>query len=477
MSLSKTKFTKALQCQKLLYLEMRHPELLPKVSASQQAIFDQGHVVGELAQKEFPGGVNITASHKNPEQAIRDTQAAIGSGALTLYEAAFKFDDVLIRADIIHRESLTSLWDLIEVKSSSELKEQHLPDVAIQTWVLRKSGLKLGQQYLMHLNKKCVFPDLTNLFTKKNVTLEVLELLPKIPTQLKSIKKTLAGKNPPKIDIGPHCDTPYECPFKAVCWKNIPTPSVFDIPKLAGTKKWELYHKNKIELIDIPKKDLKPMQIRMIESSLHHELFIDSKKIAAELSEWNYPLSFLDFETVGPAVPRYEGKSPYAQVPFQFSLHVIESPGATPKHSEYLHDDSTDPRPRVTRALEEHVPQTGSIVSYHAGVERGILIKLGLDAMAERIVDLLPVVRNHVYHPDFLGSFSIKSVAPALIGDSINYDHLEVADGNAAQSAFEKLISPTISSEEKRALKRSMLEYCKQDTWAMVKVFEWLTTH
>lgn len=482
-ALSKSRFVQGLQCKKLLYHSVHDRELFPKVDSSQQAVFDQGHEVGLRAQVQYPNGILISATYREPEKAVEDTDLAIKGGALSLFEAAFSFDGVLVRIDILTRKSKNAPWDLIEVKSTTGLKDVHLPDIAVQTWVARSSGLDVRRQYLMHLNRECEYPDLSDLFMKEEVTDQVSDLIPNVPKQVKEMKLVLEEEKAPKIDIGPHCNEPYECPLKSICWKNVPTPSVFDVPGLSQKKKWVLYNDGKKDLKKIPVSTLNSTQKRMIEISLGKKPFIDAKKIKEELNDWKFPLTFFDFETINPAIPRFDGTSPYTHTAFQFSCHVTKKKGAKTEHFEFLHDDASDPRPKLIKSLLELIPKKGAVIAFNSGFEKNVLFKLAesspkhsteLKGIADRLVDLLPIFRKHVYHKDFLGSFSIKAVAPALLGKELSYDGMEVGDGTEAQVAFESLISGQLAKKEKAALREVMLAYCEKDTWAMVKLYEWL---
>lgn len=242
INLSKSKVMRGLQCEKSLFLQVHNPELATPVSDSQQLIFDQGQAVGAEAQKRLPLGILIDAPYTEPDKAIEDTGRAISNGALTLYEAAFKYEDVLVRVDILHREKPNGPWSIIEVKSSTEVKPQYIEDSAVQTWVLKSSGLKIASTSVWHINNQCQFPDLSNLFTAVDITKEVKETIPTVVAAIKNFKTLLGRAKAPVTDIGPHCDDPYECSFKEHCWgaKKIPEVSIFDIPGLQSKRKWSL---------------------------------------------------------------------------------------------------------------------------------------------------------------------------------------------------------------------------------------------
>lgn len=483
--LSKSRVVLGIQCSKALYLSIHKPELAEDVSASQQLIFDQGHAVGLLAQTRFPGGVTIDAPHTDSQAALKQTADAIASGALTLYEATFSHDDVLVKVDVLNRESVRHAWEIVEVKSSTQVKDVHLSDVAVQVWVCRGAGLKVKAASVMTINNQCVFPDLSDLFTMTGVTREIDDHLSDLPKAVTGFKKMLAATTQPKIDIGPQCDDPYDCNFKTHCWtaKKIPTLSVFDVPRLAADKKWDFYGKGKVQLASLDVSEFNQTQVRMIECTVKGKRFIDSVGIATALKDWKYPLAFLDFETVGYAIPRYPGQRPYQQIPFQFSCHIRATKDSALEHREFLSEADADPREMICKALVDSVPRSGSVVAYNMGFESGVLNSLAemfpkfrarLLEIDERLVDPLPIIRSHVYDPEFRGSFSIKAVAPALLGKSASYDGMAVGDGGDAQVAYLAMTDQKTAPTEKSRLRQALLEYCRKDTLGMVELVDWL---
>ncbi|MGE3261388.1 MAG: DUF2779 domain-containing protein [Bacteriovoracia bacterium] len=483
--LSKSRVVLGLQCSKALYLSIHKPELAEDVSESQQLMFDQGHSVGLLAQTRFPGGVAIDAPPTDSQAALKKTADAIASGTLTLYEATFCHDDVLVKVDVLNRESPRHAWEIVEVKSSTQVKDVHLSDVAVQVWVCRGAGLKVKTASVMTINNQCVLPDLSDLFTLTDVTQEIDDHLSDLPKAIAGFKKMLATTAQPNIDIGPHCDDPYDCNFKPHCWsaKKIPTISVFDVPRLATNKKWDFYGKGKVQLASLDVSAFNQTQVRMIECTVNGKRFMDSAGIAAALKDWKFPLAFLDFETVGYAIPRYPNQRPYQQIPFQFSCHVRATKKSTLEHHEFLNESDADPREAISKALLDSVPKSGSVVAYNMGFESGVLKSLAemfpkyrarLLEIDERLVDPLPIIRSHVYDPEFRGSFSIKAVAPALLGKSASYDGMAVGDGGDAQVAYLSMTDPKTEPAERARLRQALLEYCRKDTLGMVDLVDWL---
>lgn len=485
--LSKSKIITGIQCEKALYLSIHRPDLADEISDSQQLIFDQGHEVGILAQSHYPGGVRVDAPHTDTKLALKQTEDAITNGALYIYEATFSFNEVLVKVDILTRKSKKHDWEIVEVKSSTEVKDVYLQDAAIQLYVCRGAGIKVKTVSVMTINNECTYPNLKNLFNLTDVTKTAEDLQDTIPKRIKKFNQILQSKTQPEKSIGPQCDDPYSCVFKTECWSKfkIPEISVFDIPRLSTKRKWEYFNKGKIKLKDLDLKEFNAQQKLVIELTVANTRFIDPKGISKALKAWKYPFSFLDFETIGFAIPRYNGQRPYQQIPFQFSCHIQNEEGAKLEHREYLHTEDTDPRKEIAKALIEMVPKTGSVIAYNMGFEGMVLKGLAelfpklnkqLLSIADRLVDPLPIFREHVYDPAFAGSFSIKTVAPALLGNDASYEGMAVADGGEAQSAYMEMIDSKTSAKRKEELRRGLIEYCTKDTMGMVQLVSWLLT-
>lgn len=485
--LSKTKLLRGYRCQKCIYLTVHAPQLEAPITADTQALFDQGNRVGIAAREFFPRGLLIDNLPWDFAGALAGTREAIASQIPIIYEAAFEYMGCYARADILRYSPETKRWQIYEVKATTKIKPEHLDDVGLQTWIMAKSGLPIEQVNLMHLNPDCRYPDLSNLFQIHDVTAEMREQYPSVQMKLADIFTTLRQPEPPAIDIGNYCLEPNKCGFTSHCWqeKHIPPLSIFNMPGLRD-RKWELYKEGIIALDDKRLTDLNPIQQRMVDAYKTGERYINRDGIKQALAEWQFPLIFLDFETINPAIPCYEGCGPYMHTPFQFSVHRLESWNAPLTHEAFLHIDSSDPRPTLIPDLLSACGDSGSIVAYYGKFEAARIQELAnfakesanaLEALIPRIVDPLPILREHVYDNAFAGSFSLKSVGPALIGDSCRYNHLPVGNGNDAQRAFAELIDNKTSSQKKQQLQDALLEYCKQDTLVMVELAKWLYTH
>lgn len=438
-SLSKSRFTAGLQCLKRLYLECYHRELADAVDDSTQARFDAGNAVGELARERFPGGRLVAESHLEHEAAVATTQQLLESGpAQPLYEAAFDFAGIRVRADIL-RPSGGGGFDLVEVKSTTKFDAaKHLSDVAIQLYALEGAGLRINRACLLHLNNQYVYPggayDLEQLFSLHDATAAARRFAAgNAPAELARMWAALRRDAAPDIAPGRHCQKPYRCPFYGHCHRAESEP-----PDYAA------------------------------------QPYI-SPNLASNLGRLRYPVSFLDFETLGPALPVYAGTRPYQAIPFQWSLHIQDAAGGL-SHREFLNNDAADPRERVIVSLLEAAAPQGSIVVY-SSFEKTRLTRLAeefpqyagpLTALRERLFDLLPIIRRDYRH-SALPNNSLKTVLPALVPDW-GFDDLEIQAGDVAAIAYARLIDTATPEAEKAQIRQDLRAYCKRDTEATFRV-------
>ncbi len=472
------------QCVKNIYLTIHHPELEAKITPEQQAVFDQGNEVGEAARKFFPGGVLIDNKPWDFFGSLKKTRELLAQKTEIIYEAAFEHQGCYARADVIKYSPETQRWKIYEVKSSTKVKEEHINDVGLQAWIIASSGLPLEQINVVHLNTLCVFPNLENLFTIEDVTAKIREIYPRILPKITHLFSTINSETIPDIDIGPQCTAPYDCGFMESCWKEkkVPELSVLNIPNLKE-KKWEYFRQGIISVDDSRISELNPLQQRMVESFKTGKRFVNIEGIKSSLDAWKFPLVFLDFETMNPALPRFDGCGPYRHVAFQFSVHRMDSLEAEILHTEFLHEADSDPRPTLIPALLKACDGEGSIVAYFGKFESDRILEMAefspfhkeaLETLVPRIVDPLPLIREHVYDNEFKGSFSLKSVAPGILGKQQSYEGMLVANGSEAQRAYSELIHANTTADRKRELVTASLEYCKKDTLVMVELARWL---
>jgi hypothetical protein len=482
--LSKSTFIRGLQCEKSLYLYKYHYKLKDPTSSSLQAVFDQGTNIGLLAQDLFPNGMDASPeNHFKMLDSVAKTLDFIKKDETIIYEATFIFDDVLAALDILVKDH--EGWKAYEVKSSTKVTETYIKDAAIQYYTIINSGIELKDISIIHVNNKYTKKgelDVHKLFTIESVYDSVLEFLPYIPNEIKRLKTVIDSSEVPQKDIGPHCQDPYACDFRGVCWKHIPKYSVFDISRLKQEKKFELYKKGIItlDLIDLKQIDLNKNQILQVQSEVDGTKYIDKNKIRNFTRGLSYPLYFLDFETIGPAVPKYNGTRPYQQLVFQYSLHTQENYSSNILHKEYLADPTKDPRIGFIEQLIQDCGTSGDILVYNIGFERGKINDLievfpqhsnKLNSIVNRLKDLMiPFQQKWYYTPEMKGSYSIKYVLPAMVPE-LSYNDLDIKEGGAASNTFLSLVNGTFDGDFEET-RRQLLEYCKLDTYAMVKILE-----
>lgn len=482
MRISKSKFVAGCQCVKRLYWQIHEPELAAEPDAADQAIMQQGHEVGMLARRMFPGGVEVT-SEGGLEQAIRATRELVANPEVpAIFEGTFENGGVLVRVDVLERRR-DHRWRLIEVKSTTSLKEEHLDDVGIQSRVVSRSGLHLASVNLAHLNRDYVFDggsiDPRKFFKIRNLTRRVQRLQPKLTFQLRAEFTVLNMPSAPDLPPGPHCTVPVVCEFFDRCNPPRPNDHIGFLPRIHASAMEELEELGVQSIHDIPAEfELTEIQRRAaVCVQTGKPWFSDELNVA--LSGLKYPLYFADFETVNPAIPRFPGMRPYDQLTFQWSVHVQREPRAKPEHHEFLASDASDPRREFITSLCAALGKSGSIVVYSA-FESQRLSELAawlpefagrIKKIQRRLWDLLPVVRNQVYHPKFAGSYSIKNVLPALV-PRMTYEGMEVADGTDAGLAWESLVRGGLNQSERKKTRKALLDYCGQDSLALVRLVE-----
>jgi len=384
-----------------------------------------------------------------------------------------------VQVDVLRRNG--DGWDLIEVKSSTKVKPEHLTDCAAQAWVLQANGLDIRKIYVAHINADwtyCAPGDYRGLLKPVDVTNEVLALIPQVPGWISSGMRILSGGEPPKT-IGKHCRVPYGCEHFAHCGKNDAEYPVHELPR-GGELSDALYNEGIMDIRDVPVERLNTLQ-RAVQVVLKTGQPLVTSQLQNELRSISYPRYFLDFETLSLAVPFWLGTKPFEQVPFQWSCHVQQSRNAALQHFEFLAEGDANPREQFIETLIESLSEAGSIIVY-SGFEKMILSqcavkfpihKVRIDRVIERLVDILPIVRKGYIHPRLHGSWSIKKVLPSLSSE-VSYSGAEVADGGAAQRAYQEIIVDRASPNAVK--KRSaLLHYCKTDTLAMVAVLRGLT--
>ena len=475
---------RGLQCQKSLYLYKFFYKQRDPVSKEQQAIFDRGSNVGVLARKLFPGGVDVSPESpgKYTDSVLR-TQEEIRKGAPVIYEAAFQFEQVLAAVDILVRGN-DGRYKAYEVKSSTRVSPAYILDGSLQYFVISNSGIALDDFFIVHINNQYVKEreiDVRGLFNITSIKKEAEENREMVFAKIIESKATLASGVMPEMKIGEHCFIPYDCDYRGTCWKDVPENSVFEIVGLNRQDAFGLYHSGVSNMKDVPVHFAMKENSRIqVESFKKNEVFLDKPALKEFISSLHYPIYFMDFETFMPAVPVFEGTRPYQHIPFQYSLHRLDKPGGTLHHTEFLGEPHEDPRHDFIKKLLLDTLGKGDIVVYNATFERTVLQNLKgvfpelselIDERVSRVKDLMtPFMQKMFYHPSMKGSSSIKNVLPALVPE-LKYDGLKIGNGTVAMAAFENLLFET-DIYKIAETRDALIDYCKMDTFAMVKILE-----
>jgi len=476
--LTKSKYLLGLQCPKLLWMEVNGETPEPDESAKHK--FQVGNIIGELAKKLFPDGIDIPT--KDFKANLNKTQEFLKERK-PLFEASFLIDDMFSRPDILCPVGDDG-WDIIEVKSGTKIKDVNIHDVSFQKYLYEKHGLKIRKCFLMHLNNQYVKDgeiEPKELFVQTEITQEANSAMIGIQKKIDNMLKIINSKKCPKVDIGKHCKDPYECSIKYSCWDSLPEENVFNL-YLGGKKSYELYDKGIIKIKDIPECfKLNPRQKIQRECAINSSCKIDKDKIKRFLNELKYPLYYLDFETINPALPKFDGMKPYQRIGFQYSLHIVEKPKAKPKHISFLTDGTDDPRPKFLQSLKDNLGKKGDIIVYNESFEKGVLTE-HTDAFPEfqdwlsknimpRIKDLLiPFRQFYYYDPKQCGSASIKKVLPVM--SDLSYKDMEINNGGDASIAYENVTYGDVSEKEKKKVRDALEKYCELDTLAEIKIIE-----
>lgn len=488
--LSKSTFVRGCKCLKSLYLYKFHYDLRDEVSRQQQSLFDQGHEVGIVARSLFPGGKDATVTPAYDYSAsVKRTQQILQSGCKTVYEAGFIFNNIYAAVDILVVRK--NGWHLYEVKSSTSVKEYHILDAALQYYILKNLGYPVKQVSIVCINNQYerhgeIEPG--KLFNIHDITSQVIEYQDHVEDRLEVMQQMLKTGVEPACGLGRQCDEFYPCDFHGHCWKKF-TDAEYPVTAISkiSDKLWELVNKNIYCQSQIPDDlyfRLTPFQRQQISCTLEQTSSQPNiTEVRKFLKDISGPVSFLDFETIATAIPLFDDTRPYQQVPFQFSLHCSNGSGEY-RHYEYLGDGKTDPRPGLIRQLLASLPTKGSVLVYYMPFEKSRLQELAesfpqyrrqLNAICERLVDLIIPFRNRdVYHYKMNGSASIKSVLPALFPE-LDYSKLNISDGGMASLAYLNLSCLT-DKKQIALIRENLLEYCKMDTHAMVKLYEYLKT-
>lgn len=484
---SKSKLLALRQCPKRLWLEVHRPDLRED-SAATEASFQVGFQVGDIAQRIYDPegqGALIDVQSEGFSRAFERTTELLHT-TQPIFEAGFSAGGALAFADVMLPEQMEGkqVWRMVEVKSSTSVKDYHRDDVAVQAFVAQSAGVPLQSIALAHIDSSWVYPgdeDYSGLLVEADLTAEAFSRTEEVKAWIAQAQSIDAMPSEPVIGIGAHCDTPFECGFYDYCSRDEPKAQypVYWLPYF-GAKARELAAQGVIDLEDVPDDRLNPKQQRVKANTLAHTVYFDAAGAAADLAVHSLPAYFLDFETIQFAVPIWKGTRPYQQNTFQFSLHTLSESGRL-DHTEFLDLSGGDPSEPFAQALIAVCGESGPVYVYNAAFETSRMSELAIRypqfsvallAINARVVDLLPIARERYYHPSQQGSWSIKKVLPAVVPE-LRYDALDgVQDGGMAMEAFLEAIHPDTQAERKNQIEQQLLAYCKLDTYAMVRLWQ-----
>lgn len=480
--LSKSKLLSFRQCPRRLWLERHRPELA-EVTPGQEAAFELGHEVGDVARRLYDtgGGILIELDGDLRAAMERTNEVLARRSAAPVFEATFQRNGLLVRVDVLERGA--GGWRLIEVKASASVKPEHLEDCAIQSWVLQATPARPRSVSLAHVDSRFLYPGddrYEGLLAEHDLSAKVVPLHEVVPAWVRSARQILAGDEPAAA-IGSRCRTPYDCPFQGHCWRPTEYP-LTGLPRL-GTRLDALLAEGLYDIRELEERHLATEDQRRVWRAVRsgRAELPAAAAVRTELESLGHPHCYLDFETVSLAVPRWPGTHPYQPLPFQFSVHVESRDGGL-HHAQYLDLGGGNPVRRVAEALLEATRGRGPVFTYTPFEQRCIAtlaefcpdLRERLESLAARLVDLHPIVKRHYYHPAMQGSWSIKSVLPT-IAPELDYAGLgEVQEGGAAQQAWLEAIHPDTAAARRAELRDDLLAYCRQDTLAMVTLARFL---
>ena len=485
---SKSKLLALRQCPKRLWLEVHRPDLRED-SAATEASFQVGHQVGDIAQRIYDPedrGALIDVKREGFSRAF-ERSAELLNTTQPIFEAGFSAGGALAFADVMLPEQKDGkqVWHMVEVKSSTSVKDYHRDDVAVQAYVAQSAGVQLASIALAHIDSSWVYPgdeDYKGLLKENDLTAEAFARTEEVKGWIAQAQSIVAEPSEPVVATGGHCDTPFECGFYGYCSRDEPKPEypVYWLPRFPAAKARELAEQGVDDIRAVPDDMLNERQQRVKDHTLANTVFFDAAGAAADLAAHELPAYFLDFEAIQFAVPIWKGTRPYQQITFQFSLHTLDASGQL-EQTAFLDLSGNNPSEPFAHALIAACGAQGPVFVYNAGFEKARISELAeryphlsepLLAINPRVVDLLPIARERYYHPSQQGSWSIKKVLPAVVPE-LRYDALDgVQDGGMAMGAFLEGIRPDTSAARKAQIEQQLLAYCKLDTYAMVRLWQ-----
>jgi len=485
--LSKSKYCKAIRCKKILWMDKYKSE--EKNEADKDAIFENGKKVGEYAKRLFGEYIDIEYDSDLSKMIIK-TQEALETKPSIITEASFVYNKNFCSVDILKNE--IDGIEIYEVKSSTSITDIYLEDASYQYYILTSLGYQVKKVCIVYINKEYYRHgelEINKLFNIEDVTDIAINKKNDIEEQIKEINKYMEKNNKdeePDETIGVKCIRPYGCDYWGYCTKDLPRPNIFDIGGgMRLDKKFEKYYEGLSSFEDLQNLDINEKAREQIDFEINNrEPKIEIEPVREFIDSLKYPLYFIDFETFQLTIPEYEGTKPYQQLPFQYSLHIINEKGGQVQHKEFLAEaDDKNFLRNFAETMIKDLPDNGSVIVYNKGFECSRIkelsklfpdLKKDLMRINNNIVDMYPIFRKrNIYLKEMQGSASIKKVLPALYPDDpeLNYSNLPlVHHGNEASETFLNL--KKYSKEEQEKMRKGLLLYCELDTYAMVKIWE-----
>ncbi len=481
MNLSKSRYCRGVQCKKMLWLEKNKPDEMEEVN--NESVFNTGNMIHEVARYLFGSHINIEYTD-NLSEMIKDTYSTIESYRdVVITEASFNYESNFCSVDILIKKN--DKYEMYEVKSSTELKDIYIDDSSYQYYVLTSLGFNATKVNLIHLNSDYVRHgklELDKLFTFEDITNEVKSKQDEVKKNIGEINRYMEYENEQTDNIDMKCFKPYPCLFFKYCTRNLPDKNVFNIASMQNRKKIELYKEGIYSYSDLLKENINDKHKQQIEFELYNkDDYIEKNKIEEFLNTLTYPLYFLDFETYQMPIPMYDDVSPYMQIPFQYSLHYMESENGKLYHKEYLSESGIDPRRKLAESLVKDIPMNVCVLAYNMAFEKSVIKRLAsiysdlydhLMNIHDNMKDLMIPFKNRWYYSkNMYGSYSIKYVLPALFPNDkeLDYHNLDlIHNGSEAMDSFREL--ENMDSEKQEYTRERLLRYCELDTYAMVKI-------
>jgi hypothetical protein len=480
------------QCPKRLWLEIYKPELRQD-SDSTQASFAVGDQVGVIARELYDPehkGQLIDPKKEGFDAAFTRSTELLAS-AIPIFEAGFSAGGALAFADVMLpvQQAGNNAWRMIEVKSSTRVKDYYRDDVAVQAFVARSAGVPLVSVALAYIDNSWTYPgghDYQGLLVENDLTDEAFGREAEVRGWIAEAQTIVGMATEPTKKTGRQCGEPYECGFLDYCQSQEPLVEypVSWLPRIQAKRLKTLIQDGGIKDIrNIPDELLNDRQLRVKTHTLSERTYFDATGATADLAPYKFPAYFLDFETISFAVPIWSGTRPYLQIPFQYSLHKISGSDKL-EHESFLDLTGEDPSRSFAESLLAACGNHGPVFVYNAGFETARIRELAtrfpklrqaLLSINDRVVDLLRIAENRYYHPSQQGSWSIKEVLPTIAPD-LRYEALDgVQDGGMAMNAYIEAISPDTAKDRKEQIEQQLLKYCALDTFAMVRLWQFFS--